>query len=327
MPEAERMSHKIAIVMPYFQRQRGILRDTVQFVLAQRDCPDFNLIIVDDGSPVPAEEELQDLNESQLAQVTLIRQPNQGVAGACNTGLAAVPPTADWIARLDSDDHWQPYHLCEAIKALDAGFDFFFANEKGAEPIPRLQFVEFWPSEHIRRAEGTENYEMRPGAFLEMMAKHAQVCTSTIVMRRSKFSSLRYRKMYAMCEDMHFFLDIALQSPKVAFSPVVHVTHGPGLHVNQVADWKSNQALRTACDFMEYYERILREVTLTAEQFSMIRQRYTRSRSDVATVTLGMLKSGRIPDAKFVSAFVRYHPSIVKDIIQVVLRWIARLRI
>jgi succinoglycan biosynthesis protein ExoW len=318
------MAAEVAIVMPYFQRQPGILRETVRLVFAQRNCPSFNLIIVDDGSPVPAKAELQELNDDQWACITLIQQANQGITDACNTGLDAVPSSTDWIARLDSDDHWDPDHLARAVMMMRSGFDLFFANEQGGEPVPRLEAVGFWPSEHISCFEGSDLYEMKADGFLEMILKHAQVCSSTVVIRRSKFSSLRYRPTHATCEDMHLFLDIALRSPRVAFSPRVHATHGPGLHVNHVANWKTNRALRTAADFVEYYERILQEVTLLPRQASIIQERYAQAMDDVAAIALGMLAAGTTPDVRLIGGFLRKRPSVLRHVVQVATRRVVR---
>ena len=230
------------------------------------------------------------------------------MAAACNTGLGAVLEATEWVARLDSDDHWDPDHLAEATMMMRAGFDLFFANETGGEGMPRLEYVGFRPLEHIRRDEGADLFEMREGGFLSMMVQHAQVCTSTIVFKRSKFASLRYRRTYAMCDDMHLFLDIALRSPHVAFSSRVHVDHGPGLHVNQIADWKTNRALLTTCDFAEYYERILREVPLSATRQAMIEGRYRCARTDVAVTLLAMLGASRRPDRRVLMEFLPRHP-------------------
>ena len=311
------MAAEVAIVMPYFQRQPGILSETVRRVFTQRHPPSFNLIIVDDGSPVPAAGELEALSETQRAHITLIKRQNGGVAAACNTGLDAVPEATEWIARLDSDDHWDPDHLAEAMMMMRAGFDFFFANEKGGEGVPRLEYAGFRPQENIRRNEGADLFEMREGGFLNMMVQHAQICTSTIVFKRSKFPSLRYRRTYAMCDDMHLFLDIALQSPHVAFSSRVHVDHGPGLHVNQIADWKTNRALLTICDFAEYYERILREVALSATQQAIIEGRYRRARTDWAMTLLAMLGARRRPDRRVLMEFLPRRPGMIADLLKV----------
>lgn len=314
------MTPELAVVIPYFQREPGILRETLRHVFGQRNAPAFQLIVVDDGSPAPADSELADLTAAQRAQVSLIRQSNGGVAAACNTGLAAVAETAEWIARLDSDDHWHPDHLADAVMMLRAGFDFFFANEIGAEGIPRLEHCGFQPSEHLPRPEGPHLFEMQGDAFLRMMVRHAQVCTSSVVMRRSKFRSLRYRKTYAMCDDMHLFLDIAMQSPRVAFTSDVHVFHGPGLHVNQVRDWKTNRALLTACDFIDYYARILREVDLSPAEEAMIRQHYQTAQFNVSLTALAMLGAGRLPDLRVAFEVLPRHPGLLRELVRVVAR-------
>jgi succinoglycan biosynthesis protein ExoW len=308
------MAPEVAVVMPYFQREPGILRETLRYVFAQRNAPSFKLIIVDDGSPIPAEGELAELAETQRSQITLICRPNGGVAAACNTGLDVIPATVCWVARLDSDDHWAPDHLAEAAAMMRAGFDFFFANELGGEGVPRLEYLGFRPEEHFPRPEGPGLFEMRHGGFQRMMVQHAQVCTSTIMFRHSKFASLRYRTTYAMCDDMHLFLDIAQQSPRVAFSSRVRVNHGPGLHVNQIHDWKTNRALLTACDFANYHARVLREVPLSPAETEVVKRRLSDARSDVAMILLAMLAAGRWPDHRVLTQFLPRHPRLLRDV-------------
>jgi succinoglycan biosynthesis protein ExoW len=317
------MAPEVAIVMPYFQREPGILRKTLRHVFAQCNAPSFKLIIVDDGSPIPAESELVELAETQRSQITIIRRPNGGIAAACNTGLDAVPATVCWVARLDSDDHWAPDHLAEATAMMRVGFDFFFANELGGEGVPRLEYLGFRPEEYFPRPEGPGLFEMRHGDFLRMMVRHAQVCTSTIMFRRSKFASLRYRITYGLSEDMHLFLDIAQQSPRVAFSARVHVNHGPGLHVNRIHDWKTNRALLTACDFASYHARILREVQLTAAETGVVKGRLSNARSDVAMILLAMLAAGRWPDRRVLTQFLPRHPRLLPDVCHVAARRLA----
>ena len=44
----------IAVIIPYFQREAGILRRALASVFAQTNAPSWEIIVVDDGSPVPA---------------------------------------------------------------------------------------------------------------------------------------------------------------------------------------------------------------------------------------------------------------------------------
>ena len=63
----------VAVLIPYFQRQPGILANTVRSVLAQQGFDDYQVIVVDDGSPVPAADELAGITE-QRDKITMINQ-------------------------------------------------------------------------------------------------------------------------------------------------------------------------------------------------------------------------------------------------------------
>ena len=59
------MKDRVAVVIPYFQRESGILAGALQSVSAQEVDADLSVIIVDDGSPVRAHDELGRLVEFQ----------------------------------------------------------------------------------------------------------------------------------------------------------------------------------------------------------------------------------------------------------------------
>ena len=113
-----------SIVMPTYNRRDTILR-AISSVRAQR-FTDWELIVVDDGSTDGTAEQLEGIDP----RVRVIRQDNQGVAGARNTGLAAT--TGAHIAFLDSDDEWTPHHLALAHA--------FFRSH----PDAQLYTSEFW---------------------------------------------------------------------------------------------------------------------------------------------------------------------------------------
>ena len=120
----------VSIVIPYFQRRPGILRRALSSVLAQTLPNDVRvaIIVVDDGSPVPARAELEQLHISSPFTLALVEQPNCGVAAARNAALRKLSPDTTYVAFLDSDDVWTPDYLATAISALDGGHDFFFCN-------------------------------------------------------------------------------------------------------------------------------------------------------------------------------------------------------
>src|SRR5712691_8795178 len=95
---------KVSVVIPYFQRREGILRNTVLSVLRQKTDAVIQILVVDDQSPVPARTELSEILASQPKSVIVVEQKNAGAGAARNTGLDNVSPDTDYVAFLDSDD-------------------------------------------------------------------------------------------------------------------------------------------------------------------------------------------------------------------------------
>jgi glycosyltransferase involved in cell wall biosynthesis len=93
----------VSIVMPAYNRADTILR-AIRSVQEQT-YQDWELIVVDDGST----DGTATLIEGMDPRMKVIRQENRGFVGARNTGLEA--STGEYIAFLDSDDEWLPYHL------------------------------------------------------------------------------------------------------------------------------------------------------------------------------------------------------------------------
>ena len=69
-------------MIPFYQREPGILRKAVESVLLQADVDNVQIIIVDDGSPVSPREELRDLIEKDDGRIRLLVQENAGPGAA-----------------------------------------------------------------------------------------------------------------------------------------------------------------------------------------------------------------------------------------------------
>src|ERR1700757_3483169 len=129
---------RIGVVIPYFQREPGLLHRALISVAAQEHSP-VQVVVVDDGSPRAAVEEITLELRNSLHGLTVIRQANQGVAAARNAGLDALTDDVSAVALLDSDDRWESSHLRNAAAALSSGADFFFANSRNeGETVDRL---------------------------------------------------------------------------------------------------------------------------------------------------------------------------------------------
>ncbi|GAA1468834.1 glycosyltransferase family 2 protein [Microbacterium thalassium] len=92
------------------------LREAIDSVNAQT-TPVREVVVVDDGSPHPAE--LGAIGAD--LGVRVLRQPSRGVSAARNYG--ARHTTGDWIAFLDDDDVWHPERIAAQLEAVDADPD------------------------------------------------------------------------------------------------------------------------------------------------------------------------------------------------------------
>lgn len=123
-----------SVVIPCY-KQALFLPEAVASVIAQT-YPDWELIIVDDGSPDDTAVVAQRLIETYPERrIRLLRQANRGLAEARNAGIAVA--RAPYILPLDADDAIAPEMLAQTIAALEArpavGFVYTDVQRFGAE--------------------------------------------------------------------------------------------------------------------------------------------------------------------------------------------------
>ena len=105
---------RCSVVIPSYNRL-NVLPRAVASVLAQ-DEPDFELIVVDDGSTDGTSAWLAGLTDPRIQVIAAER--NRGVSAARNRGLAAA--RAPVVAFLDSDDAYRPQRLRRVLEIMDA---------------------------------------------------------------------------------------------------------------------------------------------------------------------------------------------------------------
>jgi glycosyltransferase involved in cell wall biosynthesis len=91
----------VSVIIPAYN-QSAYLTTAVESVLSQT-YKNFEVIIVDDGSTDDTPSVVDKFSE----QVRCIRQENQGLAGARNTGIRNA--RGHLIGLLDADDQWLPH--------------------------------------------------------------------------------------------------------------------------------------------------------------------------------------------------------------------------
>lgn len=108
---------EVSVVVPAYGHAHHIL-ETLGSVFAQT-FRDFEVIVVNDGSPDNTEEVLHELIETK--RIRYVRQRNQGVAAARNHGISLAQ--GRFVALLDDDDYWPADKLewqVAALKKIDA---------------------------------------------------------------------------------------------------------------------------------------------------------------------------------------------------------------
>jgi glycosyltransferase involved in cell wall biosynthesis len=135
------------VVLPTYNRA-----DTIRRAIASVEAQtvgDFELIVVDDGSTDDTVSLIRDVDP----RTTLIRQENRGSAEARNAGIRA--STGEYLAFLDSDDEWLPYHLELCLAFLKAFPDQHFVGAELLEDFGQARLINHY------RVETSEWYPQK----------------------------------------------------------------------------------------------------------------------------------------------------------------------
>lgn len=103
---------KVSVILPAYRVEKSIAA-AVKTVLEQT-YKDFELFIVDDGSPDKSVEICQQFTDPRIK---IFRQENRGLAGARNTGIRHAQ--GEYLAFLDGDDLWLPEKLEKHVEHLE----------------------------------------------------------------------------------------------------------------------------------------------------------------------------------------------------------------
>jgi succinoglycan biosynthesis protein ExoW len=282
---------RIAVVIPYFQREPGLLQRALASVAAQ-EYNAFQVVVVDDGSPHPAGQEITPQLRDRLPRLTLIRQVNQGVAAARNAALDALHPEVTAIALLDSDDLWEPSHLRHAATALLHGADFFFSNSR-VEGEQQDYF-----REHPRSGILFGATEVAPGVarwtagLPALFSAGAAFRTPTVVFRRAVMPQVRFPRNFRRAgEDQVVFWQLLTRSTSILFCREVTVVYGSqGLGTWRNATLGTREHLIRLADEIHLRRHVLRHYPVKGDDRRLMREALNSRRSTAIYSTLHLLR-------------------------------------
>lgn len=308
-------SPEIAIVIPFFQREAGLLAQCVRSILEQPGDVNFRIIIVDDESPVPADQELAELLPDSADRIRIIRQKNGGPGAARNTGLDNVPAGTPYVTFLDSDDQWTGPFLSDAVFALEQGYDLFMGNSTriGSETTrfqwDRNPLLNIRPEDHKSIDTGREVYEFR-GDFFDLLIRRSNIIgPTTMAYRFDKYPDVRFDPTIYNGQDRLFKLTLGQHFQAIAFSPRLYAHEGEGINIFDKSQWGTAGSIRLLSSYIRLSRAILKQIHLNDQQRAYVRAQLADSRRSFALSIPHLLKKGVAVDWRRVFSTFREDPA------------------
>lgn len=201
----------VSVVIPVRNRLDELMR-SVQSA-RQQTLADIEIIIVENNSDDPAQvdRKMNALNDRRIRVTHCDPCANANVA----RNMGATISNGDYVAYLDSDDEWEPWHLERAVAALDAaGADFFY----GGLAVDNGSAVQTHDAFDL---DGVD-----PGDYLFGRVR-GWAPTPSFVMRRRVLGLIRWDESLRRHQDFDFFIRVCREFKSVASPGPVCRVHWP----------------------------------------------------------------------------------------------------
>jgi glycosyltransferase involved in cell wall biosynthesis len=245
------------------------LPSTVRSVLAQTR-PDFEIIVVDDGSTDGTGEALRTVSDDRIVYV---RQTNQGPAAARNAGIERA--AGEYVCLLDSDDLWLPDYLetMGAALAADTGAGLAYTDAWRLDDVTRRV---------LRRTSmnGSRPPRQPPAqreALLAALLERNFVYNSATVHRRV-LEDVGGFKTFTRSEDYELWLRIAASGARFVNAGKVLAVY------RRRPDSRFRSPVMRVRGRAEILEHVLATYDLTETQRSIAERRLREARQQLATL-------------------------------------------
>ncbi len=184
----------VSVIIPCYNHGK-YLAESIGSV-QQQAYPAVEIIVVDDGST----DNTQTAAE-KFSEVKYIRQPNQGLSAARNTGIRH--SKGEFLIFLDADDWLLPNAIHTNLRYLQAHPEAAFVSGAHDKVFVDTQTVK------EESCEVTHNHysQLLQGNYIGMHA--------TVMYRRCVFREFSYDTTLKSCEDYDLYLKIARKYPVV----------------------------------------------------------------------------------------------------------------
>ena len=218
-----------SIVLTTFKRDH-LIAFAIESVLNQ-SFPDFELLVIDDGSPDQTGEVVNRYTDPRLIY---IRQPNKGAGSARNNGIAHAKGV--YVCFLDDDDSYLPNHLAGLFNEIQkqntpVGFFRTFAEVHTPGQPPVKQILRPLGKQHALE------YIFRDVVYLP-----------TVCIHRTVFSEYQFNESIPLNIDYEMWIRILCKYPLYVtevHSVIINFRGGESLsagsekaHENYIRTWK-----------------------------------------------------------------------------------------
>lgn len=317
---------KCSVIIPYYQREAGVLQRALKSVLAQSHA-DFDIIVVDDASPLPVEAETGTLPLEERARITVIKQANAGPGGARNTGLDHVPADSACVAFLDSDDEWAPDHLRTATEAL-ARFeaDCYFASIQGGEEFYyHFGVADLAGSTVVSRLCDDPPLVEVPDLAGVMLRDWSFLHLSCMAIGERLFRTARFEAALRLAaEDVLFFHDCIRGARRVVLGENVGAVRGEGLNIFHGVASDSPLFLKQQLDTWMALDRLESRAAQRPEDRASIRSYKQTARRQALWGQARLVRGRKPPQFGLLAQWAWRDPQILRSAVELAVAKLAR---
>ena len=227
----------VSVIVPVYKVE-DYIRECIDSILAQT-YPDFELILVDDGSPDDCGRICDDYAKGDN-RIKVVHKVNGGLTSARNAGLEVAK--GEWIMHVDGDDWIEPDMIESLIEA---------AQITGADMVIG-DFVKYGPSAGYNKLPTWSSDKKKS------MTNYIAYVMTTIwgsIAKRSLYAdhSLKSPEGISYCEDFHLIVRLCHFAKKVVnvHRPFYHYRYRP-------TSIMSNMSRKTEADEQWAYQDTIR---------------------------------------------------------------------
>ncbi|WP_168735235.1 glycosyltransferase family 2 protein [Pseudothauera rhizosphaerae] len=300
-----------AVIIPYFQRQPGILARTLESVALQDVAEPVHVYVVDDESPAPPEPEVAQVSWPAHFSVRILKKRNGGPGSARNLGLDHLGEER-YVAFVDSDDCWAPYHLSAARYAFDHGYDFYTADWCIDDKGTRAHGHFYGDALKTRAIAGVDWAVELDDDLINYTVYGPIGSTCSMVLTRELVSGIRFAGgLRTAGEDGLFATTIAARRPRVFISRRIDTHLGRGVNIFSSGGWNSRQSLMRSIYFLR--SRLLMKPLVSGHPVAAerLQKKIAGARRAVWRGLLSTLKRRELPPRELLSLLAADPPLLL----------------